>query len=775
MKLIRQLIGSSVLFLFSLFAFCLPHPLFEDPESDLLMASDSTLLSARIASDGQWRFPEIEDVPEKVAQSIVVFEDKRFYYHPGIDLLALGRALRLNLSQRRVVSGGSTITMQLIRISRKGRPRTLSEKAYEALLALRMELTYSKKHILRLYLSHAPFGGNVVGVEAAAWRYFGRDADELSWSESATLAVLPNSPSLIHISRNRNLLKQKRDRLLYRLFQRGIIDRDTYLLSVDEPLPGRPNPLPDLAPHLLNSLRKTTSSHRIYTTLQPVIQQQTMTIASRYARSYAGNRISNLAIIVADVPTGHVLAYVGNVNSSDMPDNGSHIDMIRAERSTGSVLKPFLYAAMMDAGQILPNTLIPDIPLYLKGFSPQNYRKNYHGAVHADEAISQSLNVPLVRMLMQYDYGRFYELLTHLGMTTLHQQADHYGLSLILGGAEGSLWDMSGMYASLARTLNHDSDETYSVYDIHPLSASVQIRPTNTGKNKKLLTRASIWFAFDAMSRLNRPEEEADWQSFSTRQQVAWKTGTSFGSRDAWAIGVTPRYVVGVWVGNASGEGRPGLTGVEYAAPVLFDVFSFLPTSGWFRMPIEEMCQTAVCRQSGYKAGPYCEPVDTIWIPVAGKNTAICPFHHQIMLDESGQYRVNSDCYPPDKMVAHNWFILPAVQEWYYRNFNIAYRPLPPMMPGVEEDESHIDMIYPQQGMTLYLPVGFSGKKERFVFKAAHSRADATLFWHVNDRFVGQTQQTHHLALELSPGKYRLTLVDDAGFAKKIFFTVADK
>ena len=767
-KIIRQFIYSLLLFLALLFWFCLPEPLFLEEPSDILLASDSTLLGARIASDGQWRFPETEAISEKIEQSILAFEDKRFYSHPGIDLLAVGRAFVVNIRNRRIVSGGSTLTMQLVRLSRKGRRRTFFEKAIEMVLALRIELAYSKQEILALYLSHAPFGGNTVGIETAAWRYYSRPVSALSWAESATLAVLPNAPALIHPGRNRDQLQKKRDRLLARLRQQGVIDEMTYQLSVEEPIPLYPSPLPVLAPHLLDRLRKEGKGGRLYTTLDFRLQQQALDIVNRYSRQFRTNHIYNLAVLVADISTGHVLAYVGNPTLGATSAQGMQVDMITAERSTGSLLKPLLYAGMLDAGHLLPTTLVPDIPLYVNGFAPQNYNKEFRGAVHADEAISRSLNVPLVRMLMNYDSGRFYNLLKKCGMNTLHQPADHYGLSLILGGAEGSLWNMTAMYASLARFLNNEShDVTLQVQPSAGLSSGS--RPNTP------FSRASLWFAVDAMSRLNRPEEESEWQSFAGMKKIAWKTGTSYGARDAWAIGFTPRYAVGVWVGNASGEGRAGLSGVEYAAPVLFDLFSHLPSSGWFSKPEEEMCELSICSESGYKSGPYCDQKDTLLVPVAGKQTGICPFHRQINLDETASYRVTGECYPLSKIVRKNWFVLPPAQEWYYRHYNATYQPLPPVLPGCDEQENRIDLIYPQHNMRIYLPVGFSGKQEKFVFKAAHSRPGAVLFWHINDLFYGETTGSHQLAVSLPPGEYLLTLVDETGYSRKIIFSVVGK
>ena len=772
--LIKLLIGT-VLYLTG------PRTLFPEACSTLLYSSDGQLLGARIAPDGQWRFPPADTLPDKFVTCLLTYEDKRFYQHPGVDPTAIARAMRTNLSRGKIVSGGSTITMQLARIARGNRNRTLYEKMIETGYALLLETACDKHEILNLYASHAPFGGNVVGIETAAWRYFGRSAADLSWAESATLAVLPNSPALIHPGRNRARLKTKRDKLLTVLKEKGILDETEYELSLLEPLPEAPIPLPDEAPHLLERLAADAPGTRITTSVNRMLQRQAQEIVNRYARDYASNHIHNLAALIANAETGEVLAYAGNVTFKADARKGNQVDIITSPRSTGSILKPFLYAAMLHDGQLLPGTLVPDVPLNLNGFSPQNYNKTFYGAVPAHRAIERSLNVPLVRMLSTYNTGRFMSLLKKMGMTTLRFSEEHYGASLILGGAEGTLWDLTGMYASLARTLAHYRiyNGRYNPADIHPLTP-FPASPTDPLRSvaerltdKPLLSAASIWFTFEAMSALNRPEEEADWQQFGSMKQVAWKTGTSYGGRDAWAIGTTPRYTVGVWVGNASGEGRPGLTGVGNAAPVLFDLFSLLPGSGWFDMPYDELLPTAVCHLSGHKASAICNRVDTLYMPRSADKTEVCPYHRLVHLSEDGRFRVNSSCESVDRMIACPWFVLPPSEEYYYRNYHIDYVPLPPVKPGCGEDRNRqIELIYPEPGAILYLPKGFSDKREQFVFKAAHARPDAILYWHLDEAYIGETTDHHQISSSASPGKHRLTLIDNQGNRKTISFEV---
>jgi penicillin-binding protein 1C len=762
--------------------FVVPRDLFSTSYSTLLFSREGDLLGARIAGDGQWRFPHADSLPEKFITCIVRYEDRRFFYHPGIDVAALWRAMNSNVRSNRVVSGGSTLTMQVARLARGNRERNLYEKAIEATWALFIETTYSKREILHLYAAHAPFGGNVVGVETASWRYFGRSVSNLSWAESATLAVLPNSPALIHPGRNREALRMKRDRLLHSLKDNGTITQEEYELACMEALPEAPLSLPNEASHLLARMSKETGLYRMQSSVSMSLQKQTQAIVNRYARQYASNHIHNLSAIIADVETGEVLAYAGNVSFLSEEKRGNHVDVITSPRSTGSILKPFLYAGMLNDGSLLPATLVSDIPLNINGFTPQNYNKTFYGAVPAEQAIARSLNVPLVRMLSQYNTGRFMNLLKSLGMNTLRFSEEHYGASIILGGAEGTLWDLAGMYASLSRSLNHyhDYNGRYNPADIHPLSYITKEKEKSITditdkrlKDKSVLSYSSLWFMTEAMSAVNRPEEEADWQQFTSMKKVAWKTGTSYGGRDAWAIGFTPRYVIGVWAGNASGEGRPGLTGVGNAAPVLFDLFSLLPSGKWFDMPYDEMTEMVICRKSGHKATELCEVTDTLYMPASGLGTLVCPYHKRVHLSSDRRFRVNASCELPNNIVTSSWFVLPPAQEYYYRNNNIDYTPLPPFKAGCEGAESQrIDIIYPEHNAILYLPKGFDGKTEKFVFKAAHYNSEAAIYWHINEEYIGETTEQHQITVSPPPGKHVLTLIDSFGNQRKILFEV---
>jgi penicillin-binding protein 1C len=403
--------GQAVAGLALLAAFwALPVPRFPGTWSPVLLARDGELLDAKLAADGQWRFFPDKHPPPKFEAALLVQEDRRFHLHPGVDPAALARAAWLNARRGRVVSGGSTITMQVVRLSRRNPPRTLGEKALEALLALRLEAAASKAEILALYAAHAPFGENVVGLEAASWRAFGRPPARLSWAESCLLAVLPNSPALVHHRRNRAALKAKRDRLLRALREAGRLDDVELRLALAEPLPERPRAFPHLAPHLLETLaaRGRAGPPRFETTLDAPLQRAAQEIVSRRSAELRARGVANAAAVVLDVADGSPLAYVGNSRVDDYESAGFAVDVVRRPRSTGSLLKPFLFAAMLQAGELLPETLVADVPTRYDGFAPENNDRRYRGAVRAREALARSLNVPAVRLLREHGVARFH-------------------------------------------------------------------------------------------------------------------------------------------------------------------------------------------------------------------------------------------------------------------------------------------------------------------------------------------------------------------------------
>lgn len=732
--------------------FLLPVVSFDSPHSSLIMDSAGEVLGATVAADEQWRFSGTGSVPERYAIAVCHYEDRRFHSHPGVDPIAVVRAIGLNVRRGRVVSGASTITMQVVRLSRGNPPRTLAEKGWEALLALRLEAARSKAEILALYADNAPFGGNTVGLGAAAYRYFGRSPADLTWAEAATLAVLPNSPGLIHPGRNRDRLRAKRDTLLDSLAIEGVVSEAELRSAKAESLPEVLQDVPHDAPHLLAHAAGT----RIDTTLDGDLQRRAAAVLERHRQVNVGLGVHNGAAVIVELETGYTVAYIGNVALSHSP--GSHVDVVTAPRSTGSLLKPFLYAAMLGEGQLLPRQLVTDVPSRFGAFTPANFDHKFAGALPAASALARSRNVPAVTMLRDYGVERFTVLLRRLGMTTLVRNADQYGLSLIIGGGEGSLWEMVGLYRDLALTVTH-ADGT--------LPPAMRWRRGPPGEERRAtLDSGAAWLTLQALVEVNRPGVESEWRHFRGAEAVAWKTGTSQGFRDAWAIGVTPTHAIGVWIGNADGEGRPQLTGFTLAAPVLFDLFDLVSSRGAFKPPVGALVPVRVCAHSGALAGPDCADTAIEEVPRAGQRGPSCTSCKVIHCDAGCAHRVTSECSDIAAMETRSWFSLHPAAEWYYARQNPEYRPLPPLREdcrGGATEAAPMAILSPAPSAEVLVPIELSGQRGRVVFEASHRDPRAELFWHLDDAFVGVTTAPHQLALAPQPGHHRLTLVDVDG------------
>ncbi len=733
----------------------------ERPTSAVLLDRNGQLLGASVASDEQWRFPDAEPVPEKFKTALIVQEDRRFRWHPGVDPVAVVRAIRSNIAEGEVVSGASTITMQVVRMSRSNPPRTLGEKVLEAILAVRLSASASKEEVLARYAANAPFGGNTVGLEAASWRYFGRAPAELSWAEAATLAALPNRPGLIHPGRARDALKERRDRLLRDLHEYGAFDQTDLDLALAEPLPMAPHPIPMDAPHLLAS-----STGRVHTTLDRDLQLRATEVLERHHAQLAGGGVFNAAAVIVDLETGEVRAYIGNVHSDGT--HGDRVDVVRASRSTGSLLKPFLYEGVLEEGMMLPDQLVMDLPWKIGDFTPENFDRTYEGAVPASEALARSRNVPAVWMLQKYGVERFDGRLRKLGMTTLFRSAQDYGLALIVGGAEGNLWDLTGMYRDLGLSVAHPDG---------PLPPAMHWRVDPNPQNRPALhDPAAAWLTLQSLVEVNRPGDLGGWRAFRGSTKISWKTGTSHGFRDAWAIGITPTTAIGVWVGNADGEGRPGLTGYQAAAPILFDLFGLVGPAGDFPRPDAHLVSVKICAHSGMLAGPDCPNAVDRWVPKAGKRGPACNFCQQVHCDAGCVHRVNNSCSSVAAMENRSWFVLPPAMEWFYARNHPEYDPPPPLRSDCEGSGSEgIAVLYPPQDATIFLPIELDGTRGRIVLEASHRDGQAEIFWHLDEEYVGTTVSPHQISVSPTPGEHRLTLVDQAGARVVRRFTVLDR
>jgi penicillin-binding protein 1C len=516
---------------------------------------------------------------------------------------------------------------------------------------------------------------------------------------------------------------------------------DECALAMDEPLIDQPYDMPQHAPHLVEWHNKHNHGERIRTYINLDLQRQVDDVITRWSQELRLGGAHDLAAVIIDVKTCEPVAYCGNADM-DYERSGRWVDIARSPRSSGSILKPLLYCAALQDGQILPQMLLSDVPTDFGGFAPKNYNGTFQGAVPADDAIAQSLNVPCVGMLKDYGVMKFVEILKDCGITTFNAPASKYGLSVILGGAEVNLLEITKVYADMAACYQaSDSTENY---------------------NFPLNDKVALYHTFEAMRKVNRPDQ-LDWRRVTSVQNVAWKTGTSYGSRDAWAIGLTPDHAVGVWVGNADGSGTPNLTGARTAGPVMFDLIGLLPFSQWFDKPDYESRQIRVCRHSGYRAGRYCTETHDIQAFESASEVPVCPYCHPVHLSLDGRYQVMDRSEPTN---TKNMFTLPPTMEHYYKKIHPEYASLPPVKANKHQpnfQESPMRFLYPGEGSMIKIPRQLDGNSGRITCAVAHSNPNVELFWHCDNEFVGSTVDIHQISMSLPCGRHDITVVDNEG------------
>lgn len=733
---------------------------FEDRFAHLLIA-EGEIIDAQVSTDHQWRIRCDGDLPDKLSTTLKMFEDQYYDYHPGVNPISMIKAVRDNIQAGQTVRGGSTITMQLARIVEGNQPRTYSQKIREILLAFAIELRFSKEEILKAYAQHAPFGGNTVGYCAAALRYYDKPGEDLTWTEAATLSVLPNSPGKIYPGRSQGALVKKRNFLLTKMLDEGLIDSVTYRLSVLEDLPQQSHRFRSLSPHLLQQLKQENPkqfNHQI--TLDPDLQAHALRVVSQYQLDYGELRdIDNIsAIIIRN--DGSIAAYIGNVKCEN--DCGGDVDILRSVRSPGSTLKPFLYGLAIDKGLITPESLLEDIPIFYDGYSPSNFDKQHRGIVSATDALTTSLNIPAVNLLQAYGTHPFLSDLRQMGFTTMEAGADHYGLSLILGGSEVNPIQLATAYHNLSRVaIGRD-----------PINFNLIKDGRSETQHHFPLSQGAAYLTLDMLKGVNRPSSEDGWQYFDSGQEIAWKTGTSFGLRDAWSVGTTPDYTVLVWVGNADGEGKAGLTGIGTAAPILFDLFKLLPTSQINHVPSSAMQPKTVCTQSGYTPTDACGMTTIIHMPKGSKQVPLCPYHESMTLDATGNYQVYQDC--AENLISQNVFVLgPMANAYYKKSTGVSYE-RPPYNPDCTGSKDVVKIISPRRNAEILLPTDLDDQQESLIGKVFTSGAVDSLYWFLDDELIDITNHDHELVLDLAPGSHLLTVVTDRGTETSHRFTIVE-
>jgi penicillin-binding protein 1C len=744
----------------------IPLPNSKPAYSKVLYSKEGILLAATISEQQQWCFPMDEDIPAQLAKCIIIYEDEYMAYHPGVNPIAAAKAWYANFKAGKTKRGASTLAMQVMRMKNRHATRNWYNKIKETFGAVKYSLLTRDKIILREWCEIAPFGGNTIGIKAAALRYFQRSIEKLSWSEYALLAVMPNGPSSANLTKNRAVLKAKRDFLLKKLYRKGYFDASELALFIDEDLPVEAKAIPQFAYHALLFLAKKYPDQNIFRSTIPYdLQVKIQDLLERESTFLKVDDIRNLAAIVIDIQTNQLVAYQGNVKNAD--GKFSYVDVLQAPRSYGSLLKPLLYAQTLETNQMLPNEMIADIPTSIGDFQPENFDKKYRGAVPFEDMLIQSLNVPAVRVLNTVGLQSFYDLIKRLDIAYLNKGSEHYGLSIILGGGESSLWDMCRVYKGFAQNYSGHSN---------PFSA-VQCLSTSEIQTSKIsykFSAATMDHLINAMSDLTRPREEKSWNYFETDYKIAWKTGTSYGHKDAWALGFNGKYMVGVWVGNEGGEGRFDLTGISKAAPVMFKLFNVLPGNQWFSRPptYSKKEIISICNESGKLAGPLCKKRQKLVTEYTSLKYQPCNYHQEVMFNEKG-LAIAENCAQA-MAYKDTIFVLPSYMEYYYREAHREYKGLPlydaDCLPQIS---AACKIIYPQDNLKIFLPKEQIDQQNKLVVKAYHRDKDAKLFWFLDDEFVRTTESVpHEILLKVAKGSHTLTITDQKGNQDKVFFEI---
>jgi penicillin-binding protein 1C len=742
-------------------AYPFPEGRLHPPPATAVLDKHGAPLRLYLAPDHSWRFPVSLDTTSPILlTTLVASEDRHFRVHPGINPLSLARAAVGNLLAGRVQSGGSTITMQVARLV-EPKPRTLSAKAVEMFRALQLEMRHSKDEILTAYLNLAPFGGNIVGVGAAALFYFGKPPDRLSLGEAALLTVLPRAPTRLDPARDAPAATRGRDMVLDQLSARGAVTPEAAAEAKAVPVPRRTIAPPFFAPHFCDLAKaRRPGQARLATTLDPFAQKAAEEILKGRAERLRGLGIGSAAVVILDRKTRDVLAMVGSPHFFDAPRSGQ-INGAVIRRSPGSALKPFLYAKAMDSGLIMPESLLLDIPTAFSGYTPKNYDGLFRGRVTAEKALITSLNVPAVRLLDTLGTETFHALLLRGGLTTLSKPAAHYGLSLVLGGGEVTLLSLTGLYATLAAGGEHVAPRLF---------------PDSPATGVRLFSPEACFLVTDILAQVERPDLPGGFERALGVPAVAWKTGTSYGHRDAWAFGYSAEHVIGVWVGNMDATPVKGISGAAHAGPILFEMFRAVETNG-SRLPDPgslNLAEVEVCAESHALPTPFCDRRVTVTAIPGVTKLGPCPVHRQIHVDVKTGLRLAGDCLERHASRPEVAAEYPAELCAWWRSSGIAFTAPPPPHPDCAEVAGGEPprIVSPSAHAPYTLRRDVPAAFQRLALAANIAAPASRVYWYQDGLLVAQGAAAEKLFVDLEPGRHRLVAMDDLGRMDAVTYRV---
>lgn len=725
-------------------------------------ARDGTVLHAYMAKDQQWRIQtRLNEITPELRKAIVFKEDKHFYHHIGINPLAVGRAVVNNLFHLKRTSGASTITMQVARML-SPKPRTYANKCIEMFRATQLEVHYSKDEILQLYLNLVPYGSNIQGVKAASLLYFNKTPDHLSLAEITALSIIPNRPNSLVMGKDNALIVKERNKWLARFAKENLFPKTIIDDALLEPLNAYRHNAPCSVPQFAWRMRRTNpGSLGIRTTLDRNMQQKAENITANYVNQLKLRNVNNAAILIVDNKTHQVITYIGSSDFTDKNHFGQ-VDGVRALRSPGSTLKPLLYALAFDKGTITPKTMVADVPINIKGYSPENYDRLFRGNVTIENALCNSLNIPAVKLLDNQGVGTFTTVLSKVGFASIQQEKKKMGLSLILGGCGVRLDELTALYASFA------NDGTfYPLQFTMPDSTAIEKNETtakHTQQGTQILSPSANYMLTKILSELHRPDLPNAYEEANGIPHIAWKTGTSYGRKDAWSIGYNKRYTIGVWLGNFSGMGVPELSGAATATPLLFQLFNAVDhnaTNDWLDAP-RELSFRLVCAETGKVPNDFCHnQVMDYYMPGISTNEK-CDHFKDTWLSANEQYCYCTSCLPPSGYKTKLLPNIPAELAAYYDATNTAYTKLPPHNPACTRTFGGQSPVITSltNGMTYLV----ADKEQQQLQLACNAANDVEkVYWYINNKFVATTAAGQKMFFNPSAALMKISCTDDKG------------
>jgi len=741
-----------------------PLPLYEVTPARVVVAEDGTPLWRFADAEGIWRYPVTpEDVSPRYTEALLQYEDRWFWKHPGINPLAIARAAWQDLTSGHIVSGGSTLTMQVARLL-DPHPRTFGGKFRQIWRAMQLEWHLSKRDILTLYLNRAPFGGTLQGVGAASWAYLGKAPAQLSYSEAALLAVLPQAPSRLRPDRWPERAQAARDKVLDRMLTQGVWPATQVKEAQQEPVWLFPRQMPQLAPLFSRRVLAKSRQDKVVTTLDATLQRQMEELAMNW-KSRLPPR-SSMAMIVVDHTNMKVRGWVGSADINDDSRFG-HVDMVAALRSPGSVLKPFVYGMAMDEGLIHPASLLQDVPRRVGDYRPGNFDSGFHGPVSMSDALVRSLNLPAVQVLEAYGPKQFAARLRNAGLPLILPANAQPNLALILGGAGARLEDIAAAYSAFAR---------------HGNAGRLRLLPDDPLIERPLLSPGSAWIIRRILAGEEQPLPEG---SLPRVAPLAWKTGTSYGYRDAWAVGLNARYIIGIWTGRPDGTPVAGQFGFASAVPLLNQLNNILqsrPTAAGERIPVDP-------RPSSVSAATICWPGGQT-LPAGDDNcrrrlaTWLLDNSQPPTLLLPGQEGIRGIRFPV-WLNAQGQGVAADCQGAVQKELQVWPLPLEPWLPATERRAARLpepSSVCPPRQQQNFLPLVLSGVREGAVIRHLPGRMSVSLsvqttggegrrWWFLNGEALSSADNVITLQLE-KPQDYQLVVMDEGGQVATVNFAL---